>query len=341
MENSNWNINNHSIYKIHQIPPELLITIFPFIGNEKIIKQTISCICRKFYSITCTEEFRRYLCKNLMCSGRKVEYLNNSLEAICENLPNIHTVQFYHNYIDTDDFMKIEQYLPNNTFIHELYMFGICIRNNFSCIANGLKYNQSIHTLRINWAKINEDSLINIADIIVHNTNIIKLELLDNQLSANSIDRIAEALAKNTTLEYLDLSFNNIGTNGAIAIANSLVENNRLKTFILRGIQCRPEFGTVLGNILKSNTTLIKLNLFNNMLGSIGIIDLMEGLIQNTTLKSLNIDYNKVNNDAEERIVRAIILNKSLRNIECFGNQITRESYKYLKQMKPNCKISI
>lgn len=104
-----------------------------------------------------------------------------------------------------------------------------------------------------------------------------------------NIEAVSWAISHNTVLEKFDCSFNNTNDTGARALAG----------------------------MLKTNTTLLELDLTNNHIGG-GVAYLAEAMIQNTSLIYMNLSYNgKMGwwGDALESILSSINRNRELKNL--------------------------
>lgn len=127
-----------------------------------------------------------------------------------------------------------------------------------------------------------------------------------------------------------------------------IINEMKIKRLGLTGCELNPEIGMVLGEALKTNTSLEELCVTSNQLQKKGLLAILKGLEQNTTLKTLySRSYNVVCyywSPQELNALKELILaNKTLTTIELPDNQIDEpndiriliEPYQMIKDREP------
>jgi len=76
------------------------------------------------------------------------------------------------------------------------------------------------------------------------------------------------------------------------------------------------------GEYLKTNSTLVELNINENNLGDEGAKALAEGLKANKTLKSLDLSLNYIGDEGAKAIAAMLDVNKTLTSLTISGNEI-------------------
>lgn len=112
----------------------------------------------------------------------------------------------------------------------------------------------------------------------------------------------------------------------------SLINETKIKNLDLQSCQLTPSIGVVIGNALKTNTSLERLAVTSSQIGKTGLIAIFEGLMNNSTLKELNSRSYNVSRyywDQDELIslAKLISTNKTLQEIYLPDNQISKPSH--------------
>lgn len=106
---------------------------------------------------------------------------------------------------------------------------------------------------------------------------------------------IAAGLEANKNLKTLDAFGNTIENESIISIANALGKNKSLESLVLpcpTSTDLSVESCAAISDALKSNNTLVTLNLPRSNVGDDGIMHLAQGLTLNTTLKKIELGVN-------------------------------------------------
>merc|ERR1712190_2001 len=90
------------------------------------------------------------------------------------------------------------------------------------------------------------------------------------------------------------------------------------------------------GEFLKTNTTLLQLNLNENNLGSPGAICIAKGMMENKTLKALDLSLNYIDDEGGQVIKEMLEKNTTLEQLGMSGNEIKDYDLRYdVRQRAP------
>ncbi|PFH46913.1 hypothetical protein AMATHDRAFT_50684 [Amanita thiersii Skay4041] len=179
--------------------------------------------------------------------------------------------------------------LPRLGALRTLDLKGNELRNGISYIAQVLKRNRTLKVLNLSENKLDVQSLVTIAEALKYNSCLETLDLGKNPCCGPSLDGIQSlrtAFTLNTALKRLFLSATHMTSAGAIALAEFLPES----------------------------TSLLHLDLTNNVVDIAGVMALSSGLKANHVMRCL--DLNIPENDDEFSKQCREILNTCVRNTE-------------------------
>lgn len=129
---------------------------------------------------------------------------------------------------------------------------------------------------------------------------------------------LSESLNVRDTLIELDLSFNNITTEGLRLITQYFLADNTdghgnadgntaiLATLKVTSNKIRSEGARTLGRILKTNKSLVTLDMRMNRLEDAGGQLLLDGLCHNSTLKNLNLSSNSLSSLSANALAKVL-----------------------------------
>ncbi|CAF1604187.1 unnamed protein product [Didymodactylos carnosus] len=131
------------------------------------------------------------------------------------------------------------------------------------------------------------------------------LNLCCNRIDHEGCQYLVKMLARNETLTYFDIGGNAIKDRGVQEICNSLLNNQTLTE--LHMWHCQITDSNAIGDLLKSNLTLVELDLEGNHItdnGGMIIADiLLSTTIKSKTLKLLNLSHNKITDKCTKRLI--------------------------------------
>mmetsp|Transcript_7597 Transcript_7597/g.16553 ORF Transcript_7597/g.16553 Transcript_7597/m.16553 type:complete len:395 (+) Transcript_7597:418-1602(+) len=129
---------------------------------------------------------------------------------------------------------------------------------------------------------------IAVGDIVSVNGVVLEtLNLRNNALEDDSTIRLASKLEGYKSLKRIDLGFNFVGLRGAIALAEFVATNPPLLHLILIGNSIGDSGAMQFAKALKSNTTMVELNLGYNHISSVGLETLFYAIFDTSSLNAL------------------------------------------------------
>lgn len=187
-------------------------------------------------------------------------------------------------------------------------------------------------TLSIRDYFFDEDSVINLMNIIEYTNCLSNLDISSNFLGDDRIRRISESLKINKTIKSLNLAYNNIGNNSAFYIGEFLLKNNFIERLFVSGNNLS---GSGLQNLMKtlSNHKSIRhLDISNNKLKETDIMAISNFITKNLRFEGLNISYNYLDMNTLNQIGLSFKENKTLKLFKGTNLGLNIESTPYLLQ---------
>ncbi len=155
-------------------------------------------------------------------------------------------------------------------------------------LAQGMLVNRSVTDLELARNRIGDGGATVMASVIKGNETLTELGLSNNEMGEMGMKALGNALRSNSTLQNLSLSDNPIGA-AAQHMAEALACNKGLEELLLNRIGLTGQGLMPLASSLTANCTLTAIDLRGNALGHIGAQGLGEGLKGNNTLKKLDL----------------------------------------------------
>jgi hypothetical protein len=141
-------------------------------------------------------------------------------------------------------------------------------------------------------------------------------------LATEDIYIIKAALAK---VKELNLSYSQLTPKQVQFLAEALRTNTTLIQLDLTGNKVGDGGATFIGEALKINSTLIYLNLLNNGIGATGATALGKGIKINSTLKQLNLCGNEIRDNGATAFGEGLRINATLKKLNFVNNKIGDE----------------
>jgi len=167
--------------------------------------------------------------------------------------------------------------------------------------------------------------------------------LSESQLSEEGL-RIGNMLLLNRPELRKDskVTWKELGSGDNLKMLCALLRGNAIPTKELRfcwgllGIshtEIGPDGGCLIGEALRTNTTLTELNLESNMIGDKGVKGVSEGMKYNTTLRELKLGWNDIQNEGVEVLCKMLKKNKTLTKVTLRYNKFGNDGFNSLKEM--------
>jgi hypothetical protein len=140
---------------------------------------------------------------------------------------------------------------------------------------------------------------------------------------------LSKHLALVDRLQHLSLDGTCLGPTGLSAIVEGILANSMcpLTTLVLTRTDLRPADGAALGRLLARNTSLVNVDASHNLLGTDGIVDVIDPLLDNpkSVLRMLNLSYNRVASVDLHKLETVLTMHQALQ-INLLGNPIRTPS---------------
>ncbi|KAK2964118.1 putative leucine Rich Repeat family protein [Blattamonas nauphoetae] len=161
-------------------------------------------------------------------------------------------------------------------------------------LAVALMKNRFLTKLDLSHNKVGVLGAQAVAEMVASNRTLLRLVLVDCKLSPSGSSQIGRALGHNGNMEYIDLSGNGMGDEGARGFADGITSNPQLRvhTLILAGNGITDVGGVALGKALEGNKSVQRLGLSSNELENETVNTLIATLRTNTTLLTVELKYN-------------------------------------------------
>lgn len=224
---------------------------------------------------------------------------------------------------------------------------------------NITKQDCHIHFLDLHSATMSEEiryeDYVTLYDALKKNTSIRELNLITDQYIEIALEAIGKnehitnlklrlgrewyrriprsvfcRLQDNSTITTLNLSFSRLRDSDVKNIS-SLLKNNlsNLTDLNLCSTGLSPEGLGYISDVLKTNTSIRKLNLSHNTLGNSSYLFLIEGIRSNSTLQNLNIGSTYLLREIAE-IIKAINVNSSVHTLKVNDNKTGDRIMRYI-----------
>ncbi len=196
-------------------------------------------------------------------------------------------------------------------------------------------FNYSLHslvTLSIRDYVFDEDSIVNLMNIIENTNTLSNLDISSNFLGDEKIRKISESMKINKTIKSLNLSYNSIGINGAFYIGEFFLKNNFIERLFVSGNTLSGIGLQNLMKILSDHKSIRHLDISNNQLKDADIFAISNFITKNLRFESLNISYNYLDMNTLNQIGLSFKENKTLKLFKGTNLGLNIESTPYLLQ---------
>ncbi|XP_078059657.1 NACHT, LRR and PYD domains-containing protein 3-like isoform X2 [Mustelus asterias] len=167
-----------------------------------------------------------------------------------------------------------------------------------------------------------------------------KLHLLGNALTDSCAEDLASALSTNRSLIDLDLGENKLGDSGVKLLSVALRNPDcKIQKLVLSRTALTDSCAEDLASALRTNRSLIDLNLGNNKLGDSGV-KLLSVALRNPDCKiqELRLCWNALTDSCAEDLASALSTNQTLRILNLETNSFTDQSVPALRRLILTCR---
>ena len=193
----------------------------------------------------------------------------------------------------------------------------------------GLKRNDSIHTIRFNGGRFGGGASMALANAIARCRKIQRLELFSCDLSDQCAATLVSSLLENQNLQHLDLGRNSCQALSLEAIARLLANSTTLHTLNLSLQESQTEDILVsaamnlplLCSGLRVNSSLKSLYLRGNQLDDVAADALIETLVHDNYLQKLMLTDCLISNSRMKKLLEELVNIKNMRTLWLDGVQ--------------------
>ena len=253
------------------------------------------------------------------------------------------------NWISKEGIMRIVEACAINKTLHKL----VCTHNNISksglaAINEYIREKNAVQVFDASWNIIAEkDEHYKLFIKTTYQLLDIQKQTLqsDNDDIVEDLWHINEITELKYRMKFLQISFEYFFNVGSIDLQSTTLSNFEVEiltdclktnnTLIEVNISnCLTEDLSVLTffSYLMTNRTLCKLNMSSNKIADKGTIKLTEAIQVNTTLQKLNISKNNITYEGAKAIGEAVLVNTTLQELNISINNITDEGAKRLAE---------
>ncbi|CAF5181410.1 unnamed protein product, partial [Rotaria magnacalcarata] len=182
--------------------------------------------------------------------------------------------------------------------------------------------------------RFTDDEIETVVNEVIMKKQCQALFLRGNEITPQGAIMIGKSLENNITLSQLFLTDIQIGDVGAEVLARSLSNgaNSSLKELSLNNNGITDDGAEQLANMLKQNSSLIKVWIIKNCINDRGIQALARDVANNNTLQLLSLMWNQVKtSETVNVIIHMLEINQTLVRFEINGQSLSSRDLKRLK----------
>ena len=230
----------------------------------------------------------------------------------------------------TDDDVDVKKEAAKDIYLEACRRFDTVPSRHFIAHCN-----EPILTLKNNG--LGPKGVQALAEALIQNVEITQLNLQNNFIDNQAGQAIGEVLKQNQTITILNLAENKIA-HGAQAIAESLIGNKTMASICLSGNtsiihhpivikhvdnELSDNEAVAFATMLKTNRTLVHLDLSNNKITDYGAAALGQAIATNDMIKEVNLSWNHLRPRGVQLIMTGIRDNPSVTWLHLGWNSIT------------------
>lgn len=142
-------------------------------------------------------------------------------------------------------------------------------------------------------------------------TSVTRFHIEEVKLTDQAAVALAAALTSNSTLRKLDLNGNDVSDAAMVSLCSGLAPPSacHLTRIRLNGGHIRNAGAVAFAAVLRTNTSMIEVDISNNYIGSVGAPALASAVSSNRTLIKLNLRLNEIDDDGGIAFANALALN--------------------------------
>ena len=232
---------------------------------------------------------------------------------------SLEQLQLHETGIGVEDCQVLSILLSSSASLKELDISGNELTPEaVELIISGLHYNTILTKLDMNFSCFSLQNTISLASVLSTNHTLVYLNLRDCEIDSDGACQLANALTTNDTLQTLHIEDNpRIEAIGATAFAKMLRTNSTLVCLDLCECNIDSEGACQLASALCTNDTLQKLSVSGNSIGVEGASAVAEMLQKNKSLKVLNIRDDSVGEEGIQTLIDSVKQNATVEKVYC------------------------
>ena len=215
---------------------------------------------------------------------------------------DLHTLQLAGSFIGpaiSPLFSNFKSWLNLHTLKLSANEFGSKCAQRFGKV---LVHCKNLRCLNLAFNGIGDSGAVALAEGLKDHTRLVELNLgVNNWITSEGIAALATVFRSNH-LHHLDLQYCSLGSEGTTALVDSLCGGS-LQTLHLSCTELCVEGTVALCGRLKNYTQLVKLNIGDNYIGSVGLASLAMALKHCPNLQELDIRNNHITSDGLSAIL--------------------------------------
>ena len=287
-----------------------------------------------------------YLCFALKCIG-ECSTENSGLRSQMINLlgTNLELQEMIISDYSFPFKLFLEALKVNSTLTQLFIMVPVLGDQSIVSLTNMLQVNKTLTTVRIDAEGFfSAHTVQQLADSLMVNKTLNYLTFMGNAWDNDAVRILAGYMKRSESLSSLNLNCSDIGDAGATALAEVLRTNTTLNSL---GLWNNPGIGNPsvmsLCEALKVNTTLSSLNLSGTGISDAGVLSLVEVLKTNTSsLTSLSLSEIKISHHSVKSIAEVLRVNSTLKELKFEGNNVGSDGAELIAEsLKANTTLKI
>ena len=185
---------------------------------------------------------------------------------------------------------------------------------------------EDLQSLDLSNNVITDDVAVHVAMVIDKCQLIKNLRLQNCQLQYAGMQKIVEVMIKKTCLQFIDLSYNAVSYQNTLLIASVIVNNKKLRKLNFSNCKLQNTGCQQLFQAIAKTTSLVHLDLSNNLFTDVEVDDFALMIHQNLSLEYLNISGCCVKAKDFEKVTHSLVTLKSLTHLDLSCNVFNNTS---------------
>ena len=250
---------------------------------------------------------------NLSANDITSEGVKHLLYLPKQLINKLETLDLHYNNLDSEACGTLALLIPHMPHLKTLHFSNIGQGGAVSLITSLTAHN-SLKSLQLTG--IGAKDCRALSEILSSSTSLKELDIGWSDLPSEAVELIISGLHHNTTLEGLDMFDSLFSLQNTISLSSVLKTNHTLVDLNL-GLCNIDSAGTCqLANALCKNDTLQKLNLWGNPIGVRGATAFAEMLLKNKSLKTLDLRDDSIGEEGTQKLFDSLARNTTVRTLQ-------------------------